>query len=226
MLVVAPCFYPNTEPAKLMMGSAGHHGIDVALYGMEQQFVAHGADAQVLKLHQFLQGIHDDLILVTDCRDVLFMAAATEIEERYRSFGSKLVMSTEKGYWPPNDEVLQGMPSTGFGYDHINAGQYIGERDYILYCLKHLLDNYRPHSSLDNSQGWWPLALVRGELHFSLDSTCNIFQTMSSGERLERVGSRVYNPQTGNYPSLVHFNGNRDLTAYRNLYEELYGNSQ
>jgi len=223
MKVVSPCFYSNELPAQHMVRSAQYNKLEVALYGVGQQFVAHGADAQVAQLLPVLKGLSDTHVIITDCKDSLFLAGEDEFMATFEEYDAKMVMSTEKACWPPNDEVLQGMPPTKLGYDHINAGQYIGERVYIIECLEHLLNVYRPQSDLDNSQGWWPLALIRGELEFALDSECHLFQTMSSDETYDVLDKQVFFHQTGYYPCSVHFNGSSDLTKYRELSGRLYG---
>ena len=223
MKIVSPCFYPTTEPAAYLEKSCRRHKLDLLLYGMGQPFVAHGADAQVAKLIPVLKELPDEYVVVTDCRDTLFLTGEEELMFEFRKYNSRLVMSTEKGCWPPNDEVLYLMPRTALGYDYINAGQYIGERLYIIECLQHLLATYRPHSDLDNSQGWWPLALLREELDFKLDHRCRIFQTTSSGEGLVVRGDRIYVPTTGAHPCSVHFNGSQDRTGYIKVAEKIYG---
>jgi len=224
MIVVSPCFYPTEEPAAHLRNSCRRMGLDLLLYGVGQPFHAHGADAQVAKLVPVLEGLDDEYVVVTDCRDTLFLAGEVELMDEFRHYRTDLVMSAEKGCWPPEPEVVHGMPKTSLGYNYINAGQYMGKRKYILTCLHHLLSQYRKGGGLDNSQAWWPLALLRGELDFALDSKCRIFQTMSSGETYDLIPDRrILFHLTGACPCSVHFNGSQDRTAYIKLSEELYG---
>lgn len=237
MLVIAPCFFPSADPAALMLASARHHGLEPVLYGIGQPFVPHGADAQVVRLLDALDGRADELTLVTDAADVLFFADALEIEWKFKEFGARLVMSTERECWPSNTEVFDALRGrSAHGYDFINAGQYIGETAYIRHCLRHLISNYRGRGGMDNSQPWWPLALVRGELDFALDSGCELFQTMSGGaehhvEVVDANGDygkdrRVRNTVTGSCPSTLHWNGSsNNREPYRELSRRIYGTS-
>lgn len=212
LLILSPCFYPSLQPARLMLESASAHNLPVMTYGVGEDFIPHGADAQVAKLCELMERqMLAEYALVTDCRDVLFLANQDEILRKFLSFGSDLVMSTENGCWPQDPEVVYHFYGKNRnGYDFINAGQYIGKWPVVVNCLRHLLSNYRKGDGLDNSQGWWAQAHMRGELPFALDYECNIFQTMSGGAdaQLTIKDGRFFNTATGNQPCSVHFNGN------------------
>lgn len=225
LVVLSPCFYETSAPARLMLESAAKYGLQTLVYGVGKDFIPHGAHAQVDQLYCAMKKEKlANWALVTDCRDVLFLTGMTEILEKFWSFNSRLVMSAEVNCWPSDEEVVKHFSGkTKYGYDYVNAGQYIGTWDYVLLCLKHLLEKYRFQSGgLDNSQAWWPKAILRGELDVALDSQCSIFQTMSGGVdgHVHRVGWRVFNSVTKSTPCTVHFNGNPNTPEpHRSLWE-------
>jgi len=230
LIVLSPCFYPDASSADLMLRSASAHGLSVQLYGVGQPFVPHGADAQVAKLADLMAKEKlANLVLVTDCRDVLFTANVIEIIAEFRSFGKNLVMSAEQNCWPPDPEIVKFFyGESPHGYDYVNAGQYIGTWESVRFCLDHLLNQYRAkhYPGADNSQGWWMAAKMRGELDFVLDSGCRIFQTMSGGASGHIIvrNRRVVNRETHTFPCSVHFNGNPSVVnphaeMYRSLFE-------
>ena len=235
LLIVSPCFYPDASPARLMCESARVNGLNVELYGVGLPFHAHGADAQVAKLRDWMAGGKKaNLILVTDCRDVLFLADEKEIVGKFLAFRSGLVMSTERGCWPPDPAIVSHYYGKDpNGYDYINAGQYIGEWEYVMHCLDWLLKQYREKwDGLDNSQGWWMQARMRGELEFALDSRCQLFQSMSGGADAHvetHVGkalecNRIWNKVTNTHPCSIHFNGNPGNDApQREMFTRLSG---
>jgi hypothetical protein len=207
LIVLSPCFYQTAEPAELMVQSARANGLNVELYGIQWPFIPHGADAQVLRLYELMvqRTKLADYVLITDCRDVLFLAGEKEILEKFTAFKSDLVMSTERYCWPPEPEIVEYFVPLGY----INAGQYIGTWEYTQLCLKHLLDKYRGiHPGADNSQAWWMWAKMRGELDFALDADSHIFQSLSGGDPIDVMGQRVKNIKTGILPCSLHFNGN------------------
>jgi hypothetical protein len=230
LLITGPCCYPSTEPVKLLLASAAHNGLKVHIYGVGEPFIAHGADAQVVKLRRELETLRHlyRTVLVTDMADVLFLAGEREILYKYRRMNSPLVMSTERGYWP--DEGLAAeFPEDPHGYRYINAGQYIGEMDHVITCLDWLLNKYRSyHPGMDNSQPWWHQAYVRKELEFALDRKCRLFQTMSGGAdgHVAVYGSRLYNSATKTLPCTVHYNGPGNEKPYEEMYRRLYADTR
>jgi hypothetical protein len=227
MKIFAPCFYPDAAKADLLCRSAAFNRLHVTLYGIGKQFIPHGADAQV---YQLMLEMENDasahsITLVTDCADVLILAEEGDILEAYRSYNSPIVMSAEQGCWP--DPAIAGeFPEHYAGYRWPNAGQFIGETPAVLAALKHLLINYRfQYGGLDNSQGWWSLAMIRKELPVVLDQECRIFQSMSGGadNHVEVAGHRIYNTKTRTNPCSIHFNGRcSNDEPYRQMYRRLF----
>lgn len=231
LLILSPCFYPTAEPARLMLDSARRYNLNADVYGVGQPFIPHGADAQVVKLWELMQaGKRAEFVLVTDCRDVLFLAGEADILQKYRAFDSDLVMSCEQGCWPPDPEVVAHFHGRDpNGYDYVNAGQYIGHWEYVEFCLKYLIDNYRGTPGADNSQGWWMRAGMWGELNYALDHKCMLFQSMTGGADAHTdvidTGNwkRLFNRVTRSLPCSVHFNGNpgNDLPQ-REMYRRIF----
>lgn len=214
LVILSPAFYPTAAPAELMMQSAKQHKLTPKLYGVGLPFIPHGADAQVAKLYDIMaQRKQAELVLVTDCRDVLFLAGEHDILRAWeKQRGStRLVMSAEQGCWPSDSEVTDKLAGIDpHGYNYPNAGQFIGEWDYVTECLAFLLKKYRGTPGPDNSQGWWSLAMVRGELDFMIDRECELFQSMSgmADGHTEVIDQVLHNKVTGTRPCSVHFNGN------------------
>lgn len=232
LIVLSPCFYENSAPADLMIQSAIAHRLNVQLYGVGDPFIPHGADAQVAKLYDLMckGGKLAEHVLMTDCRDVLFLADQIEIMGKFKAFKKELVMSAETGCWPPEPEVVDfffGKDENG--YNFANAGQFIGTWEYVRSCLQLLLHDYRgKHPGADNSQGWWMWAKMRGQVDFALDSQCQIFQTMSGGSdaQILAIGDRVLNTKTNTHPCSVHYNGDQNGKAYREMYRRLFLNEK
>lgn len=214
LVILSPAFYPTAAPAELMLASARQFKLSPKLYGVSLPFIPHGADAQVAKLYDIMaQRKQADLVLVTDCRDVLFLAGEHDILREYESVrgDERLVMSAEQGCWPPDEDAVKFYHGANeHGYDYPNAGQFIGEWDYVAECLALLLKKYRGSTGLDNSQGWWMQANMNEELSFAIDSGCRLFQSMSgmADGHAEVIDNVLHNKVTGSRPCSVHFNGN------------------
>lgn len=229
LVILSPAFYPTPAPAELMLASARSFKLNAKLYGVGLPFIPHGADAQVAKLYDIMaQRKQAELVLVTDCRDVLFLAGEHDIIRAWDACrdGGRLVMSAEQGCWPSDPEVVSWLHGRDpHGYDYPNAGQYIGEWDYVTECLAHLLKKYRGSPGPDNSQGWWMQAWMRGEVEMTLDRGCRLFQSMSGGAdaHTEVIGKVLHNKVTGSRPCSVHFNGNPGNDApQREMYWRIF----
>ena len=215
LIVLSPCFYKDSSPADLMVKSARHYGLKTYLYGINQPFIPHGADAQVLKLWELMNYEKlADYVLVTDCRDVLFLAGEREILGKFTSkVGRGILMSTENGCWPPDPEIVQFFQ--GF---YVNAGQYIGTWEEVKAALRVLLDKYRDapdRTGPDNSQGWWMWAYMRKEIDFDIDVDREVFYSMSGGMDLHF---------DRHHPCSVHFNGNPGNDGpQQEMYRRLFG---
>lgn len=222
LVILSPVFYDNAAYSDLMVASARAHGLNVRLFGIGEPFIPHGADAQVLRLALLMsEGKIADHVLVTDCRDVLFLAGEEEIMQKFYQFDSPLVMSTEKHCWPPDPEIVAYF----WGKGYINAGQYIGKWEHVEHCLKFLLDNYRgQHPGADNSQGWWMWAKMRHQLKFALDTRCQIFQSMDSQDHDIIAGAgRAKNVRHNTFPCSLHFNGNPGTPKpHEEMYRRLF----
>jgi len=234
LIILSPCFYPTPAPSSLMAASCLKNGLDVVIYGVGEEFIPHGAHAQVVRLLEVMEREKlAETALVTDCRDVLFLAGEDEILGKAGAFNAPVVMSTEINCWPSDPEVVKYFfGSSPHGYDYVNAGQFIGSWEYVKHCLRHLIHKYRTnHTGLDNSQAWWPYAIMRGELNVALDRECEIFQTMTGGadshlvrDRLEAgPPRRVFNIRTNSLPCSVHFNGNPNTNEpHAQLFHEIF----
>lgn len=232
--VIAPCFYSSADPADLFIRSCRAFHLNASIYGIGEPFIPHGADAQVFRLHKLMTSEKlSETVLITDCRDVLMLARQEEILRNYHALAeqhsARLVMSAERGCWPSEPELVKHYYGRDpNGYDYINAGQYIGDWDYVVWCLEHLLTHYRGlHPGADNSQGWWMWANMKGRIDFALDTGCRIFQSMSGGAdaHTEVRDGVLVNKATGSRPCSVHFNGNpggSECIPQREMYWRLF----
>lgn len=75
--------------------------------------------------------LDDHVVMFTDSYDVVFCASPQEIMEKFRSYQSEIVFSTEKTCWP--DETLsQSYPKIESDYKFLNSGGFIGYANKIL----------------------------------------------------------------------------------------------
>lgn len=220
-----------------MMDSARRHGIIPLLYGLNAVMEAHSGNIQGPDVIELLERRTEKIIMAVDCADVLFLTDAEEILTKFESLNTELIYSTERECWPNiarTWEILNAFD----GYSKcLNAGGWIGHREYAIHCLKEAIRLYRhnpPDKSydIDGMQAWMANVIAYGGPNVGLDRNCVIFQT-TSGISLDdlqyektKMGKRLYNTVTNTYPCVVHFNGDKSRTSYLQCFKELYGDGK
>lgn len=230
LLIISPCHYPDESRASLMVASARRHNLQPLLYGVgTAAWSAHGGQEQGVEVIPLLQDRSEDYVLATDCNDVLFLAGEAEIMEKFLALQSKLVVSSESGLHPRNDELYEGLRMRPGHHKYVNIGLWMGERQHAIDTMRCAIERYRYKTpdGLDSPQGWFMWGLLQGTLDFKLDSECVLFQSMAgwAPKHVKVEGGRVHNTATGTTPVAVHFNGNcgGPIPARDELYEALYG---
>jgi hypothetical protein len=218
LAVIAPCFYPDTSPARLLAESCQKHGLDLHLFGVGQPWrgdLHHHFEAAPQAVEALPP--HVEAVLFTDAADVFVMAGETEILDKYLRWEAPLLLSAEQGLYPWGMEEFRYQSTAPLAYSpwaHPNGGGWIGRREGLAELLRRV-----GREEWQEAQGRWVKAFSRGDLGVCLDHLCSIFQTMSqsSGDQLELRRSerwesvfhshRFHNTHTGSFPCLLHFNG-------------------
>jgi len=180
--IIAPAFYPDTSYVEYFLQSAIRHKVPVNLYGLTQPFT-HWMDTHVHRCIEVIEGLQSSHVLFTDTSDVIFLAGVDEITQKYEAMGS-----------PP---ALFSVERSG-----VNGGQWIGERTVmldILGFLAHFGTSGDPQVRIREAIG-------QGLLTIEGDTKRQLFQVMDDSDARMRNG-RIYNIDTGTYPSLAHFAG-------------------
>jgi len=162
--------------------------------------------------------ITDDILIVTDCYDVVFSKPLERLVESYKTYGKPIISSAEKNYWP--EEGLKpefdkyNYPSS---FKYLNSGVIVGERDAFVTVLESMdLDNYPDdHQKEDgqmfhsNDQFLYGNEMVKHPELIGLDYKCLVNQTMSDVaiEEIDLTGDVIKNIETGSEPCSFHWNG-------------------
>ena len=75
--------------------------------------------------------LEDHIVMFTDSYDVVLCASPKEILQKFRSFQSEIVFSTEKTCWP-DESLIEKYPNTDSDYRFLNSGGFIGYANRIL----------------------------------------------------------------------------------------------
>ncbi|GBQ61845.1 hypothetical protein AA103196_0154 [Ameyamaea chiangmaiensis NBRC 103196] len=185
---------------------------------------------KALLASRFLQSgmtARNDIILFTDAYDVAILDHMDTIAAKFLSFGKKVVFGGEKVFWP----LLENMPTVfdldrapirdamsdgeETGYRFINSGVYIGYAHAIEKLLSFCVTEHaRTTARSDQAalQAAWMHLRNDDENFAAIDRMATIFAN-SSNDRAAFMtdGLSVSEPCTGQTPSVLHANGNKDI---------------
>jgi hypothetical protein len=237
LCVVAAAFYEDASQIQLLVESCRELKLPLHLYG-EGEVFANLREAKVLRLHEKLEKLKAEYILVTDAADSFLLAKESEILHKFFDFGKPIVISAEKTCYP-QCSLATRYPISSTPWRYANSGGYIGKRDDLITLLR-MLAKMKPEGQFRRSRDWendqllLSLAYCDGVKYekngLALDNHCVIFQTMR-GANLEygrefvwNENGRLVNKFTGTVPSVLHFNGNTPgmREAYEKSRELLY----
>jgi hypothetical protein len=123
------CSYYNVPYIVLGLGDEWKSG--VAENGV---LLEPGGAQKIIYLREELKSwpeIEDHIVMFTDSYDVVMCATPQEILQKFRSFQSEIVFSTEKTCWP-DESIANQYPQVDTDYKFLNSGGFVGYANKIL----------------------------------------------------------------------------------------------
>lgn len=148
-------------------------------------------------------------VLWTDGFDSFLVPGfGAQIQSVYENalFSPPLVLSAEKNCFP-DPQKADLYPYTTSPWKYVNAGGWLGERNYLIDVLTRMLEL---ETTKDDQRIWTNWYLNRWLPGSVLDTDCEIFQTMWGAEKNEIVVNQfgqVVNWGSETNPLVIHFNG-------------------
>lgn len=235
LLVISPCYFPDTTPADLMVETARRNGIEPLLYGVGGVMEPHCGNIQGTDVIQLLEGRTEQYVMAVDCLDVAILDTAEEILRRFSKLNSGMLYCAERECWPYCEETWKRLDSYDGYHKALNAGAWIGDRAYALHCIKEAIRLYRHNpapgaADVDGMQPWMTNLFVYGGIaKIDIDRNCHIFQSMNLNVPANQVirfdAGQVTNMTTGTSPAVLHFNGDKSRGYYMEVCEQLRNQS-
>jgi len=160
----------------------------------------------------------DDLILFTDCFDVIFNDHVENIIRKYNKFSGKIVFAAEIYCWPDKSLTDQYTPPRNnetSRYRYLNSGGFIGS--YTDIC--NIFEDDEEIKDTDDDQLYYTNKYLSKEYNIILDRQCEIFQTLNGSKDVLEINlekSHICNSETTTVPSILHGNGGGDAKIYFN----------
>jgi hypothetical protein len=210
---------------KLLVLSTSNNILDGRQKRLEDSLIKHGYDYEFF-LYGFAFGEQYKTIKIWvdqyqgDATHVLYTDqwdsfAVAPPEEVIKKFKGKMLISTEKAYFPPdgNEGLYPEAPTV---YKYVNGGGCMFEIEFFKkLCSEHPF----PEKMMDPY--WLRDAFLKYD-EVKLDYFCEIFQTMSHSNADEwEIGDRIRNKATNSEPIFFHHNGIKDLNEIKWILELL-----
>jgi len=205
-LIVVTAAYTTTDEHAILRESCNRKGLPFLAYGVGQPFPRF-VEGKMKRLADELEHVEQEVVLYSDGFDSIVLAGAEEILKKWDAFNSGVVLSAEKNCFPIEDLAAK-YPQIEGPWRFVNAGGFIGYRTYLIDALRYMIRTYDD----EDDQARWSKAFIDGQLLATVDSTCQIFQTMGGAkdDDVEYTNNRIHNTVHDSYPSVVHFNGRKD----------------
>jgi hypothetical protein len=159
-------------------------------------------------------------IMFIDAMDVVVLAGADEVMERFFALGHPWVYNAEINIWSPGSFEPDDYPPCDTPFRYLNAGACIAEQKHMAYWYSKWTEGGEaiPRHLPGGDQDWvaehfllsYPDAI-------KLDTGCELFQCacgaqMGDDPIIQVSPGKVHNRVTGTDPLIIHFNGGTDIT--------------
>ena len=162
-------------------------------------------------------------IMFLDARDVVVLAPAEQVMEKWFRLNHPWVYAAEACPWPPGTPEPPSPDTLYFRY--LNSGTCIGEREYILKAQRAWRASGLSFEGYINDQDWVADRYYEGYpdlIH--LDHQNEVFTCwIGSNHNLDLSPGFAHNGVTNTDPPIIHFNGGVNIleARYRILWESL-----
>ncbi len=165
----------------------------------------------------------DEILILVDPFDVVFLCGLDEIEDKFRKSGSRILCGAmrlgrimQRVYSAEFNTTGLPTPKTPHGYDYLNSGNIITTAGFAVTLIDRFVSQYglKP---LTMDQEIFTTLYITGKEEVDLDWRCEIFHNLlfknpltrkPDMKDLELRDGRFFNTATGSYPSILHASGN------------------
>lgn len=169
----------------------------------------------------------NDIVLFTDAYDVLVVASATQLAERFLISEHDIIFNAECNFWPPGDgrnEVRSQFERFESKWKYLNSGCFVG----YVWAIKHMLDHCAQSAGNDDQamiQDYFIANLNSRLIDLGLDITPSVFATLNGSVNDFVIRKQGICKRYSETPLIaLHANGNKHnidvlsrLDSYRKL---------
>lgn len=221
----------NKKSEHKLLHSCDVNNIDINIIGKGNKW-----NGFITKFHimvDYLSQISDELVCLTDSRDVLYMKSADEIYNTFiKNFDKESIVFNGETNCHPYPILSELHPHQDKKYKYLNSGCVIGSRKTLLKSAKIALDLYETTQINDDQYLLQKIFLdnmTNGKV--TLDYDCKIFQCVwdedwGKENNFDLIYGKdyIYNRLTNTHPLIFHFPGfPKGLTVDSQVWKILNG---
>ncbi len=219
-LHLCTCASHHVKNLDQLLHSCNEQGIELDIVGMGKPF-SFGMCLREFKT--YLEALpEDDIVLFIDAYDVLILADAETLLEKFHKMQVPYTFSAETNCHP-FPHVANIHPETASRFKYLNSGSYMG---YVA-ALKQIFEEISPIPDETDDQGLLMVYFLYHPEQMILDTDCELFIPLVSLDRddlkLDLQQKTVDCLVTKTRPSVIHGNGS-SKALYQQVYEELFEN--
>lgn len=175
--------------------------------------------------------INEKHIVFVDAWDVVFADNPSRAFDKYKATNTPILIGAEKNCFPDcyKPEYDKWATDYNSSYKYLNSGVIIGQTDAIMTMLEAIdapnlpIDYYDGRTGKNfhfNDQAMYMDIALRQPVPIKLDRSCLVAQNMQdvSEEEIEFCDDgKIRNRETGENPSIIHWNGSSKDKWSRNV---------
>ncbi|CAE8584303.1 unnamed protein product [Polarella glacialis] len=201
--------------------SAEEHSLNPVIIGYGQTaWWPDGLGVKINALRKFVFGDLglNEIVLFVDAFDVLIFGDREQIVRDFEALEEKeqrsIFFNAEQYCFPPGFE--KEYPETPHRWRYLNSGIIIGRVSALREMLPDPVDDIIPGSD----QAWYHRYYAAHHDKVGLDTNCAVICTANGAngpeDGVELHGRRLFNVDTGTYPSVLHLPGPGHWPAFKN----------
>ena len=198
---------------KELLNSCNINNIDIQIIGKGTKW--DGFITKFYILIDYLSSINDELVCLTDSRDVLYMSDSESIVNTFlNNFDSTSIVFNGDTNCFPQKEYAELHPNSDKKYRFLNSGCCIGNRKLLLQLCKDALELYKVDNTFNDDQYLLQNLFLSKKYNVTIDYDCKIFQCVwdeqwgrSNNYDLVYDSDGIHNRLTKTNPLIFHFPG-------------------
>lgn len=197
-----------------LLHSCNIHNIDIQIIGKGVTWEGFVTKFKIMV--EYLSQISDEIVCLTDSRDVLYMSDENTIYNTFiENFDKDTIVFNGETQCFPEPEFAELHPHQNKKYKYLNSGCVIGSRLTLLEAAKKAIELYEK-TQINDDQFLFQKLLIDNKLDgkIVLDYECKIFQCVWDNDwgrsnNFDLIYSKddIYNRLTETHPLIFHFPG-------------------